>query len=677
MNTRCSWFVSKIIFLAATIFFSAASHSCVNDKRKDADSASSYASLDSSTGYVGMETCRQCHAANYDSYIRTGMGRSFGLANHQKSAAEFPKKAAVYDAASDFWYYPHWESDQLKFTELRLSGRDTLHKRTQSINYIVGSGQHTNSHLYQVNGYLFQAPMTFYTQEKRWDLPPGFENGHNSRFGRKIEFECITCHNAYPETVTGSENKYTKIPLGIDCERCHGPGAKHVALKRQGVFIDTSKAIDYSIVNPAKLPINLQLDVCQRCHIQGNSVLKPGKTFFDFKPGMNLSSVMDVYMPVFAGNEDEHIMASHAERMKMSRCFLESKKLADKKGEGEASLKPYKNAMTCVTCHNPHVSVKETGKEVYNNACVSCHSPAKNQLVCTAPVAIRKSKGDNCSGCHMPKNNTIDIPHVVTTDHYIRKPVSVKQKEAIRKFVRLASINNSQPSRYSKGVAYLNYFEKFVSKKEYLDSARIYLHPAHDSEFVVNYHALVRLAYLSANYAEVIQLEQRMHQLNFQPAGTLQEKAWTRYRIGESLQQLNNLSRAVECFKDAVVLLPYQLDFRLKLADALYNVNDIEGALNTYRFVLKEQPENTKALLNYGFIMLAEKGDVKLADSVYSKVLELDPDYVQALINKTGTMVMTGQYKQGEAFLNRALKLDPGNIQAKRMKKAISDERGR
>ncbi|MBK7964483.1 MAG: hypothetical protein IPK10_03695 [Bacteroidetes bacterium] len=87
------------------------------------------------------------------------------------------------------------------------------------------------------------------------------------------------------------------------------------------MLIDTSKYIDYSIVNPSKLPIDLQFDLCQRCHIQGNVVLNEGKSFFDFKPGMKLSEVMNVFMPVYKDNEEQHIMASHAERLKLSKCF--------------------------------------------------------------------------------------------------------------------------------------------------------------------------------------------------------------------------------------------------------------------------------------------------------------------------------------------------------------------
>jgi hypothetical protein len=48
-------------------------------------------------------------------------------------------------------------------------------------------------------------------------------------------------------------------------------------------------------VNPGKLPIDLQFDVCQRCHLQGNTVLKEGKSFLDFKPGMRLSDHMTLF----------------------------------------------------------------------------------------------------------------------------------------------------------------------------------------------------------------------------------------------------------------------------------------------------------------------------------------------------------------------------------------------
>ncbi|UPT66317.1 MAG: hypothetical protein M0D57_17870 [Sphingobacteriales bacterium JAD_PAG50586_3] len=136
----------------------------------------------------------------------------------------------------------------------------------------------------------------------------------------------MSCHNAYPKFVMGSENKYTDVPQGIDCERCHGPGGEHVRRKQMGENIDTSKYIDYSIVNPGKLSADLQFQICQRCHLQGNAILKNGKSFFDFKPGMQLSEVMDVYLPRYKNADHDFIMASHADRLKQSQCFVVSAK---------------------------------------------------------------------------------------------------------------------------------------------------------------------------------------------------------------------------------------------------------------------------------------------------------------------------------------------------------------
>ena len=80
-------------------------------------------------------------------------------------------------------------------------------------------------------------------------------------------------------------------------------------------MVDTSKYIDYSIVNPADLSRDLQMNVCQRCHLQGVAILKDGKNFDDFRPAMPLTDVMDVFLPEYDGNETQFIMASQAHRL--------------------------------------------------------------------------------------------------------------------------------------------------------------------------------------------------------------------------------------------------------------------------------------------------------------------------------------------------------------------------
>ena len=181
------------------------------------DPALAFLNLHDSVEYVGMQTCRSCHSNVYDTYIHTGMGQSFGAATWQKTAATFGDSALVYDPHLDFYYKPYFEDSILYVLEFRLSGKDTTHRRVERIDYIIGSGHHTNSHMINRNGYVYQAPITYYTQEGHWDLAPGFEDGDNNRFSRMIGSECLTCHNHTPTPAFGSENKYHDIPLGIEC----------------------------------------------------------------------------------------------------------------------------------------------------------------------------------------------------------------------------------------------------------------------------------------------------------------------------------------------------------------------------------------------------------------------------------------------------------------------------
>ena len=635
-----------------------------------------YLNHSDSAKYVGINTCKLCHQNIYDTYIKTGMGKSFDIATKAKSVGDY-KHATIYDKNGDFYYKAFWEKDSLRFLEYRLKGNDTLFKRLETVNFIIGSGQHTNSHIQSVNGYLNQMPMTFYSQKQKWDLPPGFENGHNSRFSRKIGLECMSCHNNYPEFVLGSENKFTAVPEGINCERCHGPGSIHVAERQTGTKIDTSKYIDYSIVNPSKLSIDAQFDICQRCHLQGNTILKEGKSFYDFKPGMKLSNYMTVFLPKYKNADDEFIMASHADRLKQSACFIKS--LEKSKLGSTKSLKPYKDAITCITCHNPHVSVKETNTNIFNDACNKCHTTSgKSNLTCSDKTVIQNSKFkiQNCVSCHMPKSGSIDIPHVTVHDHFIRKPITKKDKQALKEFIGLYAINEKTPSNYTKAKAYLNQYEKFEQKTSYLDSAANYLKTKTIEDLKNNIHLLVQLEFTKKNYTQIMSYVNKLsdsYLLNTKliTKSFSNEDAWTSYRIAESFYNIGNKERAILYFKKALELAPFGLDFKNKFATVLASNGLVADAEKQYQEILNEYPKHVSALTNFGYIKLM-KGDLISSEKLYLKALTIDPDYEPLLLNLAGLCAYKKDFKQSQTYLFRLLKKNPNNQQAQKALKQIN-----
>ena len=630
-----------------------------------------YLNLNDTVDYVGMETCKQCHPGIHSTFSETGMGKSFDNASKSKSAANFNQVHRVYDKALDFWYTPSWVNNELYITEYRLNGTDTIHQKRQKIDYIIGSGQHTNSHLFKINGFTFQAPLTYYTQEKKWDLPPGFENGRSDRFDRIIGLECMSCHNAYPKMVRGSENKYLNIPKGIDCERCHGPGEIHVAQKQQGILVDTSKAIDYSIVNPGKLSVDLQFDLCQRCHLQGNAVLKNGKSFFDYKPGMKLSDVMNIYLPRYEGDENSFIMASHADRLKQSECF---KVMSDRAGNAN-SLRPYKNALTCVTCHNPHISVKNTDENAFIQKCKSCHSTNKNNE-CTEKKEVQLLSKNNCISCHMPLSGAKDIPHVRIHDHYIRKQPAKMDNSSSKKFKGLSCINDSKPDSLSIARAYMQQYEKFESNNSYLlDSASSYLKYNNNASMKAKFHEIILLHYLQADYPSILKLVNAIGSSFivseiYGKQSWSNREAWTAYRVGEAYANAQQINKAMLCYQAAYYLAPHYFEFANKYGASAMQNNKKEQAKLVYEKLVKESPFYAPAWSNLGYIFLLD-GDVKRAENFYRKSLALDPDYQPALLNLVGLHLYRNEVNDAKNLLQAIIKKHPSNSQAQEILKTL------
>lgn len=608
--------------------------------------AGKYKNLAPGADYVGIETCRSCHDNVYQTFIQTGMGRSFDHATPQKSDATYGPHALVYDERNDLYYFPFFKDSVLYFREFRLENGDTVHNRVERIAYVVGSGQHTNSHIINVNGYVYQAPITFYTQEGKWDLAPGFRAGDNLRFSRLLTAECITCHNHFPTLVEGSLNKYADMPSGIECERCHGPGEIHTRARQAGKNVDTSRYIDYTIVNPRDLPRDLQMDLCQRCHLQGVAVLNEGKSFFDFKPGMRLNEVMNVFLPRFTTSHERFIMASQADRLRLSPCYKESE-------------------MTCITCHNPHHSVTLSGPDHYNNICLNCHQQPREQ-VCTAPAAERQAAQDNCVYCHMPPSGTTDIPHVRITDHNIRRDIirGKKQEQLTEapRFLGLEILTKEQGSPLEMAKGYLALYEKYLPTPYLLDSVKVLLErstepPAKEFSTLVHYHFVngdaEKLAALAVNPPQGFRMD-----------------PWTAYRLGEGVYRTGDYLQALQLYKQAVDGMPYYLEFQEKLGIAQIALKQWKNAEKTFRKVLNENPKQSLSLCNLGFALVMQNR-FDDGEALYDQALALDPDYEQALLNKAAVRLYKKDKAAAKKLLQRVLKINPANPQAQTLLKTL------
>ena len=645
-----------LFFICSILIFLSACKSKPEVKSISSNLKSQHLNIYSDVSHLGINACKDCHYDIYQTFINNGMGSSFNYAKKENSSSIFD--TVLYDNKLDITYHPHWNNDSL-FVSKYFHQFDYID--SNYIEYIIGSGHHTNSHIINHNGYLYQAPFTFYTQDSILDFPPGFESGNNSRFEREIGLECMTCHNAYPDFVLGSTNKFNKIPTGIDCERCHGPGELHVNNIQSGNIVDTSYFYDYSIVNPASLSIDLQNEICSRCHIQGNSVLQYDKSFYDFRPGMYLNEVMDIYFPRYENADDEFIMASHVDRLKQSKCFIKSD-----------------NQISCIDCHNPHKSVHQANPAIYNSTCFSCH----NNNDCNDSFENKEKLNNDCISCHMNVSSTIDIPHVTITDHKI----SIPKKKIIdleKKFKGLECVNNDSPSIYSITNAYLQEYDRFSPNPAYLDSALIYLRLL-DQSTKEGIYSNIYYLFLNKEFDEISRVVTDLGKDNILNIFNIKQfnnfDAWTCYRIGQSFYNQKKYKTSILFFNQSTKLSPYNLKFLDKYGNNLVLLDQFEEAKQIFQSIINENNQFVSSYTNLSrvyfkqYLLSNYDGDKNLSNYYCDIALSIDPINKKALLNKIDLIIIENNYSEAKLLLLEILDMYPEEKDARLLLDKLNEE---
>src|SRR6202008_4179083 len=97
--------------------FSACTEEVKNDaKTEEKKDTLLYLNHADTAKYVGINTCKLCHQKIYNTFIETGMGKSFDHATKQKSAGDY-KHSSIYDKISDLHYHAYWKDSSLRFQE--------------------------------------------------------------------------------------------------------------------------------------------------------------------------------------------------------------------------------------------------------------------------------------------------------------------------------------------------------------------------------------------------------------------------------------------------------------------------------------------------------------------------------------------------------------------------------
>ncbi len=594
-------------------------------------------------GYVDDTVCGRCHADMYATYQGVGMAQSF---KRPGSATR------IEDFGQEFFHAP-----SQRYYQIIERGEDLIFRRYQRdkngaeinaleipVNWILGSGNRARSYLYQTDwGEMFMLPVGWYSEDRRWDMSPGFEAADHPGIHRQASRPCLFCHNAFPEVPEGSDRHWEvetfphELPEGTGCQRCHGPGAEHIRTVLTGQEIDEIRA---AITNPARLPAELRDSVCFQCHMLPSASLtgarRVGTDIYSFRPGQQLSDYL-VHVDVVEQGvkpEDRFEINHHGYRLMQSSCYRES--------EGELS---------CISCHDPHVKPESSSFRMTVGAvCEGCHEDAVEQH----NPETELSDGA-CVTCHMPRRRTSDVIHVTMTDHRIAtgpfdlaglvKPVDKEN----RTITSVAILDLGEPPTGGEADAYRSVAALRSGRNTQV--ALQELMPAlQDLELEANdpYVDLATMQFTAGRYREA---EATARQLidegqNLRPAYSI---------LGTSLLGQGKQEEAIRMLQQSIAVQPHP-ETHFNLAAAYLGTGDYPNAETQIDAAIEMRPY-MPAAWKYKAKLLVARNEPEKARDAFVRALQLQPFDLSLYGELIDLLRALGESDEAERYLELGLRM--------------------
>ncbi len=621
---------------------------------------------ESGSGYIGRESCRECHEREYDLYLGSDHDLAMDTATDETVLGDFNDVTIDHLGVEtrffrrDGHFMVHTEGQGGEFREF-------------SVKYVFG--------IRPLQQYLIEFPRGAYQMLPYcWDTRQPGEGGQRwfhiydrerippddllywTHVTQNWNYMCSECHstnvrknfNADTRTYHTSWNE-----IDVSCEACHGPGSRHLEWARvveQGgnpeAFADMGLAIRLKDADNASWVFNMEtgtaersvprqnrslVEMCARCHARRGIISE------DYIHG---KSFLDAHSPSLLEEGLYYADGQILDEVYVYASFLQSKM--------------FHKGVVCQDCHEPH-----SGKVfVHSNAlCYRCHLAEKYGSR-EHHFHDPEQEGSSCLECHMPERTYMVVDP--RRDHSMRIP-RPDLSDKLKSPNACTKCHSGKSNRWAaewcrswygdpdrNGTHYGEIF--WAGRRAYPEALQGLVQLSKDPESPPMVKATA--ISLMQNYRDPLVIRTLQKSLS-DPDPLIRHTAVSALGIaGENILPELALPRLDDPVRLVRVMAAFQL---ARVPEQYLGKNGIRRRREVLEEYIQTQMINAdhpSAQMNLGILAL-NRGDYPGAEFYYKKAIEIEPAMTTAYVNLADLYRVTDRDEEGERILRDAIERGP------------------